>query len=133
MGLISIFYAVVMSESSEVEIPAFLENPWFLAVFGWVLYNVGNLLVNQKKYDVNHDGIGWYELLAYLRFSWVGMLFSLMLLPIMIPYTHDIWHYTWDFFGKDYEFSKLAYAGVGIVMVGLQYMVLWIKERFSKK
>lgn len=124
---------VLASEAPKVQVPAFMENPWFLALLGWIIYNVGKLLVDQKKYDLNNDGIGWSEGLAYLKFSWVGMVLSLLLLPLVIPYTHDIWHIAWGWFGKEFEFTKLAYGGVGLLMIAFQYGILWIKERFSKK
>lgn len=124
---------IIFSDAPEVAVPAFMENPWFLAILGWFIYNVGKLFFDQKKYDLNNDGLGWAEVLCYLKFSWLGMVFSLLLLPLVIPHTHWIWHTAWGWFDKDIPFSKLAYGGIGLIMIGLQYVILWGKERFSKK
>ena len=126
-------FLMLFSEAPKVEVPAILENPWFLAMLGWVIYNVGKLFIDQKKYDTDNNGLGLSEVGAYFRFNWIGMLFSLLLLPLVVPYTHNIWHWSVEAAGYDWEFTKLAYGLIGFLMIGLQLLVKYIKDKFTPK
>ena len=126
-------YLILLGEAQEVYVPEFLENPWVLAILGWLLYNVGKLMVDQKKYDLDNNGISLKELGKYLRFNLIGMIFSLLLLVFVLPYTHNIWHWGMDLWGKDWEFTKLAYGLIGVLMIGIQIGVKYIKDKFTKK
>lgn len=128
-----IWFLILFSDSAEVEVPAFLENPWFLAMLGWVIYNLGKLWVDQKKYDLNNDGLGLSEVGMYIKFNWVGGLLSLLLLPFLLPYTHDIWNFAFGLFKKDVEFINLGYGLISFVMIGIQVGVKYVKNKFSKK
>ena len=134
MGMITLLGLMpgVPTNDNGVPMPALLENPWFLAILGWLLYNVGKLWYEQKSFDKNGDGLGWSEIAKYFQLNWIGMLFSLMLLPLVTPYTKDIWYWSMDLAGKNWPFSNLAYGFIGIVMVALQYGIQFLKAKFSK-
>ena len=119
--------------AEKVEVPELLTNPWFLAVFGWILYNVGKLLFDQKKYDLDNDGLGTSEVSKFFKHEWIGMLFSFMLLILATPYTSDIWVWFMDLIDKDYPFTNMAYGFVGVWMVGLQYFVSLIRKKTNAK
>ena len=127
------YLLIIFIEASKVEVPQFLENPWVLAMLGWVLYNVGKLMVDQKKYDTDENGLSLSEVGKYVKFNWIGMVFSLLLLVFVIPYTHNLWQWGMDLWGKDWEFTNLAYGLIGILMIGLQIGVKYINNKFSKK
>lgn len=127
------YLILLFSESPKVEVPAFLENPWVLAMLGWVLYNLGKLFFDQKKYDLNNDGfISFAEVWMYIKLNWIGMAFSLILLVFVLPYTHNLWHWGMELWGKDWEFIKLAYGLIGVLMIGIQISVKYVKDKLQK-
>lgn len=116
-------------EPTPVEVPEFLSNPWFLSMYGWVLYNVIMLWVDRKKYDLDNDGLGLSEVGRFLKHEWIGMLVSLMLVPFVTPYTPWIWGVAMNIFGKDYAFTNMAYGGVGVMMMAIQYAISWFRGK----
>ena len=113
---------------TEVPVPELLSNPWILSLMGWVLYNVGKLWKDKKKYDKNGDGLGSSEVMTYIRINWIGMLFSFLLLPFVVPFTRDIWLWSTDLIGKDWPFTNMAYGFIGVWMAGIQYLI----QKFKK-
>lgn len=124
---------IIFSDAPDVVVPEFLENPWILAILGWFLYNIGKLMVDQKKYDLDNNGLGWSEVGMYLKFNWIGMLFSSILLVFVLPYTHNLWHWGMELWGKDWEFINLAYGLIGVLMIAIQIGVKYIKDKFFSK
>ena len=124
-------YMLFTSTSEVIHMPAAFSNPWFLSIYGWVLYNVAMVWFDRKKYDLDNDGLGLSEVGMFLKHEWIGMLLSLMLVPFITPYAPNIWGWFMDVWGKDWEFVNMAYGGVGVIMMLLQYAISWLKSKIE--
>jgi len=103
-------------------------NPWVLAFYGWLVYQVILLWKNQKIFDKNDDGYSWDEIKHFLKKHAVGMLLSFMLIPLMVPFAKTFWGWGMQYSGLDWPFSDVAYTGVGALVIILQ----WLLSKFIK-
>jgi len=129
--ILAIIYMTRMGTVEPVQLPVFLSNPWALALYGWLFYNLCKLLFDQKKYDLDDDGLGWSEVGMFFKHEWLGMLVSLMLLPITTPYTPQLWTWLMVIIGQDQPFSTLAYSFNGVWMALIQLGVSMVKNKIE--
>lgn len=102
------------------------ENHWFLALSGWVAYNLFLMLKEQRIFDKNKDGYDWREITAFLKYHNISLLLSFTLIPTGVVFAEDIW--TWV---MDKPFTELAYFGVGCLSILFQAFVKYLTKRFN--
>ena len=102
----------------------FFLNPWVLALYGWVGYQLFVLMRNKKTFDKDKSGyLSIMEIDYYLRVEALPIIFSIWLIPVGVLFAPEIWAWTMDLAGKDWEFTKAVYVLMGALSAIVQWGV----------
>ena len=103
-------------------------NPWVLALYGWVGYNIFALMKARKKFDKDESGyLSWKEILFYFKVEAIPIFFSVWVIPAGVIFAQDIWGWAMDLAGKDWEFVTAVY----ILMGALSAIIQWGVKKLS--
>lgn len=89
------------------------ENHWFRGYYGWMLYNVVLMIYTRKQFDLDNDGYGFSELMAFFRYHNISIIFALLMVPILVmeaPWLLSLINLYWDL---NLPFHDGYYYGVG--------------------
>lgn len=100
-----------------------LRSPWIMGYYGWLIYNVGLALYQQKKFDVDGDGYGFSELMQFLKYNNVSLLFTLLLVPVLESQAENILFIYNYLMETTYPFNQIYYYFVGVLAIFIQMLI----------
>ena len=104
---------------------AWYQNHLLLAFYGWLVWNVLMFSLEKDKLDAENKR---FNVKRYFRIYYDNMLVTAVFTPILVVFANDLWIYLMDFLGKDFEFSDIAYLGIGVFVT----FIYWIIKKFAK-
>lgn len=103
-----------------------VENPWFMAFLGWVIYNLWLLQRDQKKFDKDGNGYSLAEVSKYVKYNSISIMISFLLIFVGVPYANEIWYLITP---EGTEFLQIAYFGVGAMSIVVQIGLKWLNNK----
>ncbi len=102
-----------MSGLEDVHNYGIFENHWLLAAYGFLVWNIFDLLRKKNIYDT----------------EWIAMLASLSLIPLNVVFARDLWAMIMDWIGRDWAFTHLFYGAAGFLSILLQLLISWALKK----
>jgi len=93
---------------------------YFLAVIGWVLYNLLILNVTKDKLDEEDKKFVWK---SYKSKHWDNWAFTFLLAPVLVFYMQDIIVLFGHWLEKDIPKLEVYYLGCGVITEVIYYLL----------
>jgi len=93
---------------------------WLFGASGWLIYNLILLDKAGVHFDIDQDGYSLHEMGRYGKKNWIGILVSLLLVPVGVVSMPLIWQALTP---VDWNFHVSAYFGVGLMSILVQKLI----------
>jgi len=102
------------------------ENPYIVALYGWVVFNFIILGMAKDKDDEKKKRFNYR---IWWRYHWDNVVITLLLLPAVVEFSEDIWVYVVNgLFNQDLAYSRLGLMGA----VPLTQLIYYLIRKFQR-
>lgn len=103
------------------------ENEYFIAFYGWVIFNAILLGLSKDEDDAKKKR---FNVKIWWRYHWDNVGITLLCIPLTVEFTEDLWLLiVSDLFSKDWDYTRLSLLG----SVPLTQFIYAVIKKLTKK